>query len=232
MTESPYSVDPGHVQIEMDLGVTTHDREGRTRTDGLNLAASNIRLGLLPRVDFQIVLVPLTMQRERVERGSNTTAVGFGDTTLRLKVNLFGNDGGNVALGILPFVSLRTASRAALRAPRSEFGLALPLAAALPFDIGLGAMPQVQLVVGQSGGYVPQFVETFTLGHAIAGDLAGFGEIASTMVVDHGAHPNLELHGGLTLAVGDSVQLDCGLFAKVAGPGDDLLAFLGLTFKR
>src|SRR5687767_5864053 len=99
-TESPYTVDAGHVQIEMTFLASISDRdrfEGETyELDVWALAPMILRLGVLNRLDAQVVLEPYLVVRERV--GTNlVTLRGFGDTTLRLKYNFWGNDSGRTA---------------------------------------------------------------------------------------------------------------------------------------
>ena len=70
----------------------------------------NLKVGVFNNTDFQLVLAPWQW---RTHRGQATTGTvehhsGFGDTTLRIKVNLIGNDGGFFALALIPFVTLPT----------------------------------------------------------------------------------------------------------------------------
>src|SRR5688572_24804065 len=48
-TESPYTVDAGHFQVESDLVNYTRDRDGNIRTTDLSLAALNLKVGLTNR---------------------------------------------------------------------------------------------------------------------------------------------------------------------------------------
>src|SRR6187399_2844674 len=82
-TESPYTVDAGHFQLEMDFFKFTYDRHSPdgTRIKSWNVAPVNLKAGLLNNVDLQIVL-------DNYIHESN--ASGFGDITARLKVNLWG----------------------------------------------------------------------------------------------------------------------------------------------
>src|SRR6185295_7327560 len=59
-TESPYTVDAGHFQLEMDLVAYTYDRytdpAGGPRTESWAIAPFNIKAGLLNNVDLQLVV--------------------------------------------------------------------------------------------------------------------------------------------------------------------------------
>src|SRR4030095_5731644 len=66
-TESPYTVDAGHVQIEMDVVSYSTDRHNPERTDErvqtMGLALENLKLGLLNNMDLQIVAESFVWQR-------------------------------------------------------------------------------------------------------------------------------------------------------------------------
>ena len=61
------------------------------------------------------------------------TASGFADFQTRLKVNLWGNDGGKTALAIMPFVK-RPLPASGLRNGQTEGGVILSPAIELPAD--------------------------------------------------------------------------------------------------
>src|SRR5271154_5532391 len=54
-TESPYTVDAGHYQLEMDFANYTYNDSGGTTTRAWNVAPFNIKAGLLNNVDLQFV---------------------------------------------------------------------------------------------------------------------------------------------------------------------------------
>jgi hypothetical protein len=229
-TESPYSVDAGHLQVESEpisYGVT---HEAGVSLYETRVMAMNVRFGVTDRIDAQLVLSPLVHLREEAG-GVSRTHTGFGDTVVRAKINLFGNDEGDVALGLLPFVALPIASNAALGIGQVEFGLAVPLGIALPLGFALGVMEQVDLVEGARADYVATLTQTLTVGHDVVGDLGAFAEVASTLTFEGGTEASLELHGGLTYGIGDDIQLDAGVFGTLLGSGEDVRGFLGFTMR-
>ena len=92
-TESPYTVDAGRFQIEMDLANYSHDRDmsggADIRIDAWAIAPVNFKVGLSHRVDLQTVVETYNsiVTRDRIT-GARTRQSGFGDVTSRLKVNL------------------------------------------------------------------------------------------------------------------------------------------------
>src|SRR5437899_713040 len=133
-TESPYTVDAGHFQVELTLLAYTHDREsfdGMTqRFEEWEIASMNLKLGLLNQLDAQLLLEPYNLIYERQD-GSRVTRRGFGDTTFRLKYNFWGNDGGRTAFAATPYVKFPT-SQEGIGNSGVEGGLVLPLEVELP----------------------------------------------------------------------------------------------------
>ena len=54
-TESPYTVDAGHFQLEMDFANFTYDQSDGTTTKAWNVGDFNLKAGLLNNVDVQFV---------------------------------------------------------------------------------------------------------------------------------------------------------------------------------
>ena len=222
-TESAYSVDAGHLQIEMDMVAYTRDRHTEARDGGSEswrFANANIKLGLTNWADLQVV-VPV---HEHMRRGPR----GFGDIELRLKANLWGNDGGNTAFAVMPFVKIPTADDE-LGNGEVEGGLIFPFAASLPRDWNFGAMFEVDFLADDEGGRKTEFVTTFTFSHAIAGDLNGWIEFASVAgtETDFAAFVN----GGFTYGLTENVLLDCGVNVGLTRAAEDLTTFVGLSLR-
>lgn len=232
MTESAFSIDPGHVQLETDMVSYTLEREPGLRTHRLAVGTTNIRIGLLPRVDFQVVLTPYAHVRT-VPRGQEPhTNDGFEDVVLRTKVNLVGNDGGNVGIGLLPYISVPVGAPHFFRGQRVGLGMAMPMAFALPGDVGIGAMVQFEMLDGETRTWAYETLATLTAAHTIVGDLSGFVEVASVQHYEDGVDVNFEVHGGLTYLVTPRFQMDLGIYGTVYGDGPDVFAFSGFVFRQ
>src|SRR5437016_13275795 len=61
-TESPYTVDAGHFQVEMTFVGYTYDRESfdgvRQRFEAWSVAHMNLKIGLFNQLDTQLLLEP------------------------------------------------------------------------------------------------------------------------------------------------------------------------------
>ena len=120
-TESAYTVDAGHFQVEMDLVNYIHADDGVVTLDAWAAPVLNLKVGLLNNVDFQVVFDPYVHARVK-SAGNTDSSEGFGDLQTRLKINLWGNDGGKTALAIMPFVKWPL-PESTLRNGRTEGGV-------------------------------------------------------------------------------------------------------------
>src|SRR5438309_11170172 len=58
VTESPYTVDAGHFQVELSFVEYTYDHDHGRRVDGFSVLPANLKVGLLNNLDLQLVLNP------------------------------------------------------------------------------------------------------------------------------------------------------------------------------
>jgi hypothetical protein len=135
-TESPYTVDAGHFQLELDLVGYARDHDtsggGDTCTELLAVVPVNLKIGLLNNLDFQVVLESYNhVQVSDHAAGTLQTMSGFGDVTTRLKINFWGNDGGPTAFGAIPLVKFPS-NQDNLGNNAVEGAVLFPLAVQLP----------------------------------------------------------------------------------------------------
>lgn len=229
-TESPYTVDAGHFQAELSFAEFGRDRTDPTDVDDLSALPVNLKLGLLNNVDVQLLLNPYQNVREKTDGRSHRTE-GFGDTTVRLKLNLLGNDGGPIALGVMPYVTFPT-GRGALGTDHVQGGLILAMAAELPAGFEIGAMIEADyLREDDNGGYGASLLHTVTLGHEIYGPLRGYVEYAGTAPIGLDQTYQATIGTGLTLELSDDIQLDAGVNLGISDAAEDVRVFVGLSFR-
>lgn len=212
-TESPYTVDAGHFQVETELAAIGFDA-GATSFD---FATINLKVGLASRVDLQVVLSPLALADGRA---------GLGDTAVRLKLNIWGNDSGVTALAVMPYIKLPTAS-ADFGNGLVEGGIIVPFSLSLPADISSAVMLQLDAFADEDGKYSPSVLMSATAGRAIWGDLSSFIEVAAGVEADI----DLSLNTGLVLALSDNVILDAGARVGLTDVAPDFVVFFGTSFR-
>ena len=227
-TESPYTVDAGRIQIETDLVAYTRDKEDGVRTETLDVLPFNFKLGLTHDSDLQIVYGSFTRVHVR-GAGLDETDEGAGDLVIRYKRNLWGNDGGKTAFGIMPFIKIPTSTLDDAN-DDVEGGVILPLAIDLGQGIGLGVMTELDVLRSESGsGYEPTFINSATMSFELTKKLGLYTEFYVERSTDSGAETIVTLDAGLTYAVDDNLQLDTGVNVGVTDAADDVNVFAGLS---
>ena len=230
-TESPYTVDAGHYQLEMDFANFTYDKTGRTTTRTWQAGDFNFKAGLLNNADIQFVYDNYLNVRTEDSSGNATTQSGFGDFTTRLKINLWGDDGGQTAFALLPYVTFPT-STDGLGENEVEGGLILPLAVSLPDDFDLSLETAASYMKNDDGnGYHEEFIASTSLGHPIIGKLSGFLEFFSNFTTETHAGWVGTVDTGLEYLVTKNIQLDCNCYFGVTPAAAQYNPFCGLTVR-
>jgi len=219
-TESPYSVDPGHFQFEVDLVNSTLDG-GTTST---NFASFNAKAGLTESMDFQILFSPAS-----TFAGAGQSKFGVGDLTLRLKKNIFGNDEGDMAFGVMPYITLPTQSES-LGSSSTILGASIPFAYPLPAGFSGGLMLEPTYDLSSTGEFNDKFAfaSMITFGHDIWGDVGGYIEFYNEL----SASPWVStLDLGLTWGMTPDLQWDVGANIGMTDATEDLNWFAGVSFR-
>ena len=224
VTESPFTIDAGHLQVEMDLANYTRDA-GDGRHAAWGVAPFNLRLGVRENLELGLFVVPYLRETVQPSGGASETHAGFGDVTLRAKVNFRGNDGDGTALGLIADLKLPTAT-AGLGNGAVEGTILLPVSLDLGGGWDLGAMTGVGLRRSDTGGRSGTWINSVTAGHGLTRDLAGYCEVATETAA--GA-PVATFDVGLTLKLNANTQLDVGAQFGLSRAADDTLVFTGLT---
>lgn len=233
-TESAYTVDAGHFQIEMSLLDFSYDRnnEDSQTVRALSVAPMLLKVGLLNDVDLQIGIDPYAREKS-TSRGTDDseTVEGFGDTTARLKVNLWGNDAGDTAFAIMPFVKFPTAD-ADLGNGNIEGGVVSILGVDLPNEFSSAFMLEFDFNRSTADDrYVVDIVHTATVGRSLVGDLGGYLEYAGLLNLNGDEAYRAYFDTGLTYGLTRDVQLDGGLRVGLTEAADDLGLFVGTSMR-
>jgi hypothetical protein len=230
-TESAYTVDAGHYQLEMDFVNFTYDKLSGTTTKAWEVGDFNFKAGLLNNVDVQLVYDNYLNVQTTDGLGNAATQSGFGDFTTRLKINLWGNDGGATAFALLPYVKFPT-STDHLGNNAVEGGVIVPLAVSLPHDFDLSLETAASLMKNdENGGYHEEFIASASLDHQIIGKLSGFVEWFSDFTTESHAGWVGTVDTGLEYLVTKNIQLDCDCYFGVTPAAADYNPFAGITVR-
>ena len=231
VTESPYTVDAGHYQLEMDFANFTYDKTAGTTTKAWDVGDFNFKAGLLNNVDFQFVYDDYLNVHTEDNSGKSSTQSGFGDFTTRLKINLWGDDGGRTAFALLPYITFPT-STDGLGANALEGGVIFPLAVSLPYDFDLSLETAASCMKNDGGdGYHEEFIASASLDHQIVGKLSGFLEFFSNFSTESHAGWVGTVDTGLEYLVTKNIQLDLDCYFGVTLAATDYNPFCGITVR-
>lgn len=211
-TESPLTVDAGRFALEASLFDYRRDNGAETYTYG----QLNFKAGLTHDIDLQTI----------VDLSSDTPdGDGFGDVTLRLKYNVYGNDGGDSALALMPFVKVPTNTE--LSNEEWEGGLIIPWGISLTDTIGLGLMAEFDYLFNEdTGDHEFEFLHTAVLGFDLTENTGAYVEyIGIAEEHDYQAY----LAGGMNYAVNDDLILDFGVQSGLNSAAEDFGFFTGFT---
>jgi hypothetical protein len=228
-TESPYTVDAGHFQYEADLAhYAVHRAEDGTLSQTWAFNTMNLKVGLTNRSDFQVVVPTYnTLSVSSAPWGYH----GYADTFLRFKYNFFGNEGGAIAFGVMPYIKIPTAVDG-LGNKRTEGGVIFPFALALPEDWTSGFMFVFSKDRNQAnGGYHSEFISTWTLHHPIPAQIDGFIEIFSRSSNEVGSSWEATFDVGFVYPLASNIKVDTGIYFGLTPAADDYSPFVGISFR-
>lgn len=209
VTESPYTVDAGHFQMETDLVRTIREQSETTQTNTFLINQMNVKIGITGSTAVQIGFQTYGRQSEKeLDTDEKEITDGHGDLTLRIKQNLIGNDSGNFALALLPYVKFPTSK---YEGSRFEGGVIVPMQYQLPGEWHLGFQVEVDRLKDQDEQAMhTEFLQTLTISHAIIKGLDGIAETYYTY--DFKAHQfSNYINAAIQMDVAKDFKLDAGL---------------------
>lgn len=225
--DSPYTIDAGVFQIESDLANWTLDREDGVRTRTWVFGNTNFKFGLMNRIDLQIF--PQFYVNTRVSGpavGKAEVRDGFGDTTVRLKFNLLGDDGGKLAIGLV--ISLKIPTNSGHLANHVwEPGIGLPVNYALPAGFTLFAQTRLDFLdePGSSRTRV-QWQNPIGVSRTIVGNLSGYAEFYDAVSTGHQPWVGTA-DTGLIYQLGPNSSVDINSFFGLTKSAPDYNVFVG-----
>ena len=146
VTESPHTVKPGSLLIEMDglrLSMDRAEAAGNKYT-ALGVASTIVTAGLTQTLDVQIGL-DLFLRETFEIGGARDSRSGVGDVSLRVKWTFWRDERLGAALAIIPYVRVPTSS-GGIGADAVEGGFIVPWAMHVGGGVTAGAMFQWDVV--------------------------------------------------------------------------------------
>ena len=222
-TESAYTVDAGHFQLETDLFKTERLKSDGATTINNFYCITNIKIGITNSLDIQLVVSPLEVST--INNGiSETKTSKFGDVTLRAKQNLWGNDNGQTALAILPYINIPTKN-----GNKFSGGIIIPFATSFN-EWGFGAQVEAEASKSETANiYHVNFLASTTLSHSLFENFDFFIEGVLSRDNELKAYEYF-LNGGFIFAIAPAINIDAGIYYGIKNASYKTY-FLGLSFR-
>jgi len=228
-TESPFTINAGHVQFETTIfGYNRAPRDaGGANAEDFEFATTNVRIGLTNALELNVVVHPYGI----IEPGGGAARQqGIGAVDVRAKLNLIGNDGGRIALALLPYISIPTDRRNGVSPSYVEYGLLVPVAFDLSERFGLGVNAGVNARRDDPAEpYRVYGVATASLAVSWNDRLGSYYEVALEAGGNRAA--SISLNTGITWLVRDNLQLDVGTQFGVNGDAPLFGPFIGFSLR-
>lgn len=226
-TESAYTVPAGMFQVEMSFFDYSRDADRGMVSDQWIYAQANFKAGLTQSADLQVIVNSHAIAGES-ERGDSMRTSGFGDITVRLKQNLWGNDRGATAFALMPYVTIPTHTHVSDAAWAG--GLIAPLSLTVSDRVTVGLMAEVDIVHdAATNGYDLQWLHSATIGIALTETLGTYFEIVGIAGEDTDYQGIFD--AGLTLAMTESLIFDAGVRIGLNRPAPEFGVFTGVSFR-
>jgi hypothetical protein len=225
----PYTVDAGHFQYETDLVNFTHQVTGATRTDTLLVLNPTFKVGVTNNADLE-VNVPIAGVHAYGAATPANALWGIGDTVVRSKINLWGDDGGDTAAAMIPYVKAPSAP-IGIGNGAVEGGLIGPLTFNLPNSFVLLLMPEIDVLKDSlDDGYHGNYVFDLNLSRVVIKNVTAFVELWSDYNADPTAKATLiSFDTALAWVFLPNVQIDVGANFGLTGATPALQIYAGLS---
>jgi Putative MetA-pathway of phenol degradation len=233
VTESPFTIDAGHIQIETTLlGYTRSPRDAAgVLTDTYEFGTTNLRFGVTDRLELDLVWQPYGIVDPS---DAGTTRRGVGSVDLRAKLNLWGNDGlvqpGDTALALLPYVTLPIDDANGIGEAEVGFGLIVPLAIELGEGFGFGLNAAANFTrSADNPTHDAALLTSASLAYEWTDRLGTYAEAVWEFSRAGPDGDVVTLDTGLTYAIGQNWQLDAGINIGVTRAADPIAPFIGFS---
>jgi Putative MetA-pathway of phenol degradation len=227
ITDSPFTIDAGAFQIESDVANWKVNTDNHIRRRTWLIGNTNFKVGLTNWMDLQIFPQLYVNRRPSGEGfGQAIEQDGFGDTTVRLKINLLGNDGGKLVIGLVSSLKIPT-NTGHTGNHVWEPGFGLPVNYSLPLGFTLFAQTRIDILdKARSSSMRVQWQNPIGLSRAIVGNVSGYVEFYDA--VSSGPWIGT-LDTGLIYQVTPNFSVDVDSFFGLTRSADDFNLVIGFA---
>jgi outer membrane putative beta-barrel porin/alpha-amylase len=237
ITESPFTVDAGHIQFESTIfGYARSARDvNRAVSDSYEIGTTNVRIGLTNDIEAGFIWQPYGFVRSHGGPDDVLRQSGVGGLELRGKLNLWGNDTfekTGSALALLPFVVLPTDRHNGISPEFTESGLIVPymlkLSEKFEFATNVGATWTRN---DAAGDYHAEYLASASLSYEWSEKVATYYEVAGRFHTDDPRGDIVVVATGFTYQLSKNVQLDGGINIGATSAADRINPFVGISVR-
>jgi hypothetical protein len=228
----PYTVDAGHFQYEGDLFIYSFDNTTTPDTNNTSWVLFNptFKAGLTNWADLEVNFSAQNLLTSTT-RGSGAASYnnGFGDTFTRLKMNLWGDDGGTTAFALIPYGKWPTAP-IGVGNGYAEGGLIAPLAISLPLGFTTILMGEVDYLKNPvSPGYRANFQSLININRSIIENVTAYAEIYANWPNSPDLKNTYTLDFALAWTPLPNFQLDVGINIGLVAAAIPYQIYMGIA---
>ena len=236
LTDNPFTVDAGHVQVEADLvnfSQSRPDEEG-TVTQKYLFGSTDIRIGITNNMEVDFLVQPINAVRTQSDDPSfDDWAAGLDTLEIGAKLNLYGNDTfekpGATALGIRPFIEIPTA-RNGVSEEDVEGGVSVLFAIKLTAKAELELMTEYDFTKNEErSGYHVEFFNSGSFSYEWTSKLSTYFEVATLFGNEDPSGGIVILGTGILYQPVENLQIDFGSNFGVTRASDRFNPFVGIT---
>lgn len=217
----PFTTEPGRVQVEISPFDFTYNRDNNQRIRDYQLPTL-LKFGIAENAELKFGFEAFAWQQIRDRDTSQRQRDrGFGDISLGAKINLWGNDQGDTALALNPFVTIPTA-RHDFGPGGATAGLLVPSFWQLNAAWDIEFTPSLAAVRNDNDdGYVAELAQLAVLTKAFNDELEAFVEFESNITTESGQSWQAAAGTGLTYAISQDTIVELGLSFGLNDAADD-----------
>jgi hypothetical protein len=236
LTDNPFTVDAGHIQLESDIfnyTLSRPDSDG-TVTETFLFGSTDVRVGLTNRAEVDFLLQPIDAVRRRLVHPSRDTWDAGPDTLeIGTKINFYGDDKfekpGSIALGIRPFIEIPTV-RNGVGEEDVQGGVSGLFAIQLSDKAGIELMTEYDFIKNEEGsGYHVEYFNSGSFEYEWTSKLSTYFEVATLFGNEDPNGGIVQLGAGILYQPKENLQLDAGLNVGVTRASDVINPFVGVT---
>jgi hypothetical protein len=222
-------LDQGHWQVESDVANATFDHG----TDTYLFTSPTLKYGLTRDVDLEAMWTPFEAVHTPGAPGQRArTADGVGDTVLRAKLGLVGQDGGTVAASLIPYVKAPTAPTT-IGDGAWEGGLIAPVVVKLNDKLNLTFDPELDILKNAANnGRHAAMAQIVNLSYSLPQNVTVYGELWSDVDFDpSGVTKQYSADVAVTWGLPHDLQLDLGANVGLNRDTPNLQVYTGVSHR-